>query len=140
MLTEAQCDELQADDVDAALAGGFGEDTTMCAVGTTCAGAGAIDSAPPTRTRPGAELVYVSECLDPEVDLHGYWVQRCTYHPVRDCQLTIDEPRIASWPLNAWELGVDVPWAAAPSVDALYVVVAGYGYFAGEEVASCADF
>ena len=57
----------------------------MCAVGTTCAGASAIDSAPPTGTRPGAELVYVSDCLDPEVDLHGYWVQRCTYHPVSVC-------------------------------------------------------
>ena len=112
----------------------------MCTDAPTCGGAGGVDSAPPTRTRPGAELVYVTDCGDPEIDEHGYWVQRCTFHPVRDCQLIAQEPRTASWPLNAWELGIDVPWAAAPSVDTLYVVVVGYGYFAGEEVASCADF
>lgn len=138
MLTEAECDDYQAGDVDITLIAN--SDSAMCAEDSTCNGAVLIDSTPPTRTRPGAELVYVSECGDTEIDEHGYWVQRCTFHPVRDCQLVADQARTASWPLNAWELGIDVPWAASPSVDALYVVLVGYGYFAGEEVASCADF
>ncbi|MBI1946322.1 MAG: hypothetical protein HYS27_11525 [Deltaproteobacteria bacterium] len=140
MLTEAQCDDFQAGDVDVALAAGADGDLAVCADTPACSGAGGVDSAPPTRTRPGAELVYVSECDDPEIDEHSYWVQRCTFHVVRDCQLIADEPRSASWPLNAWELGIDVPWSAAPSANAMYVVVVGFGYFAGEEVASCTDF
>lgn len=140
VLSEAQCDARQASDVDPDLAETTATAGAMCSESTVCGGGSAVDSAPPTRTRPGAELVYVSECGDPEIDERGYWVQRCLYHPVRDCQLLVEDARQGSWPLNAWELGVDVPWAAAPSVDSLFVVVSGYGYFAGEEVSACEGF
>jgi hypothetical protein len=33
-----------------------------------------------------------------------------------------------------------VPWAVAPSVDSLFVVLSGFGYFAGEEVSACEGF
>jgi len=140
LLTDAQCDDFQADDVDVALTGQVDGEEPMCTEGQVCTGAAGIDSAAPTHTRSGAALVYVEACEDPEIDGRGYLVQRCHYYPVRGCQLIAAEPLRGSWPLDAWELGVDVPWAAGPSPGTLYVVVSGWGYFAGEEVSSCEGF
>lgn len=129
--TDGACRVLSDPECDAWAAGEPASDPVEVAVGLDLV---SIDLPLHARDRPGASLVYVVGCDDPQTDLVGRPIRNCRLHPLRGCQLHIDDVIEASWPV--WPSDIPHylrPFAQAPVADAIFAVTFREGVVFGEE-------